>query len=259
MKKAIGMIMVIGSVLMIGLRLVDKSCRRPLPWHKQQCAEIEQTILDSTVRIALHGWIEVENGYDVERINGTISHATVVDGRYLITHNHFGIPLSQVLLYSRHANGEFTGVSIFLLDGTAVLDHGSIESFVVIAEQGETAVLDFGEDYFSRLGLSSARVAEETGIPLHTGMEVAQIDWDRQENTQVIWTEIDAVYAEDDLSLIQVRHFIELGASGGGVFVNGIHIGNNWGRITETHQLTGQASQNLSLVAINPDLISTLQ
>ncbi len=252
MKKVIGLVMVMSIVFVVGL-LKGESCKRPLPWHKQQCEEIEQTILDSTVRIALHGWVEVENGYDVERIHGTISHATVVDGRYLITHNHFGIPLSQVLLYSRHANGEFTGVSIFLLDGTAVLDQGSIESFVVIAEQGETAVLDFGEGFFTSLGLHSATVAGETAVSLQAGMEVAQIDWDRKGHTRIVWTKIDTIYAKDNLPLIRVQHFIELGASGGGVFVNGVHIGNNWGRITS------QNGQQLSVVALNMAMLNTLQ
>ena len=258
MKKVMGLVIGIGIVL-LSLRLKGESCQRPLPWHKQQCAAMEQAILEATVRIALHGWVEVETGYEVERINGTIGHATVVDGRYLITHNHFGVPLSQVLTYNRYALGEFTGVSVFRLDGSAVLDQAPIESFVVVSEQGETAVLDFGQGFFTHLGLRSAKVASETAVALQSGMEVAQVDWDRQGHTQVVWTKIDTIYAENNLPLMQVQHFIELGASGGGVFINGIHIGNNWGRITETNQLTGQASQNLSLVALNTILLTTLQ
>ena len=259
MKSVKGIVIGISIVLLVNLGLKGESCQRPLPWHKQYCLEMEQTILESTVRIALHGWVEVENGYEVERIKGTISHATVIDGRYLITHNHFGIPLSQVLLYNQYALGEFTGVSVFRLDGTSILDRAPIESFVVVAEQGETTVLDFGADFFTQLGVRSAKVMSETAVALQPGMEVAQVDWDRQGHTRVVWTEIDTVYAQNNLPIMQVQHFIELGASGGGVFVNGIHIGNNWGRIIETNQLTGQTSQNLSLVALNTALLTTLQ
>lgn len=83
MKRVMGLLLVMIIVLVIGLGLKDESCKRPLPWHKQHCAEMEQAILGATVRFALHGWIEVETGYDFEQIKGTISHATVVDGRYL--------------------------------------------------------------------------------------------------------------------------------------------------------------------------------
>ena len=81
----------------------------------------------------------------------------------------------------------------------------------------------------------------------------------REGHTWVAWTKIDTVYAQNSMPLMQGQHFIELGVSGGGVFVNGVHIGNNWGRITETNQRTGQASQNLSLVALNTGLLTTLQ
>jgi hypothetical protein len=76
-------------------------------------------------------------------------------------------------------------------------------------------------------------------------MEVTQIDWELHGDTQIIWTKIDTIYTDNNLPLMKVQHFIELGASGGGVFVNAVHIGNNWGRITE------QTKQQLSVVALN--------
>lgn len=246
---------VIGFVLSMGFLPKSHSCRRPLPWNRQHCHEVEQAILDATVRIVLHGWIEVETGYDVERINGTISHATVVDGRYLITHNHFGIPLSQIMLYNQHANGEFTGVSVYRLDGTVILDHAALDSFDIIAEMGETVVLDFGaiagEGFFNQVGVGSAQAVSTDTIQLDPGVEVAQIDWDRQGLTRVVWAKIKRVYQENGVSLVRIDHVIQSGASGGGVFLDGQHIGNNWGNLMETNLSTGAVRQQLSLVALN--------
>ena len=246
---------VMGFVLLVGFASKGHSCKRPLPWNIQDCHEVEQAILDATVRIVLHGWVEVEMGYDVERINGTISHATVVDGRYLITHNHFGIPLSQVMLYNQRANGEFTGVSVYRLDGTVILDHASLDSFAVIAEMGETVVLDFGtvagEGFFTQAGVGSVQSISTRTTQLDPGTEVAQVDWDREGHTRVIWAKVKKVYRENGISLIRVDHVIQLGASGGGVFLDGRHIGNNWGNLMETNLNTGDAIQRLSLVALN--------
>ncbi|MCB9421993.1 MAG: hypothetical protein H6667_19490 [Ardenticatenaceae bacterium] len=255
MKKAAFFLTMMGFVLLIGFAPKSHSCRRPLPWNNQHCHEVEQVILNATVRIVLHGWVEVETGYDVARINGGISHATVVDGRYLITHNHFGIPLSQVMLYNQYANGEFTGVSVYRLDGTIILDHAPLDSFAIIAETGETVVIDFGvaagEGFFTQAGVGSARAANLSTIQLVPGTEVAQIDWDRHGLTRVVWTKVKSVYQENGVPLVRVDHVIQLGASGGGVFLDGRLIGNNWGNLVETNLNTGVVRQRLSLVALN--------
>ncbi len=256
MKKAMWFLTVIGLVGMMGLKLKNESCKRPLPWNKRHCLAVEQAILDATVRVVLHGWVEVETGYDVERICGGISHATVVDGRYLITHNHFGIPLSQVITYNQHANVEFTGVSVYRLDGIIILDHAPLDSFAIIAEKGETVVLDFGtaagEGFFTQASVGSAQSSSTRAAQLALGTEVAQVDWDRQGHTQVVWVKVKRAYQENGISLIQVDHFIHLGASGGGVFLDGQHIGNNWGNFVETNHNTGVVLQKLGLVALNP-------
>jgi hypothetical protein len=255
MKKLVWLIMVL--VLISGLRITfgDGSCQRPWPWQKQHCREIEQEILAETVRIAFHGWLDIENGYDVERIWGTISHATVVDGRYLLTHNHFGIPLSQVQTYNRHVNGGFQGVSVYKLDGTAILDHASLDSFVVISEKGETVMLDFGLEsgvgVFEQAGVGSAEVVNSDMVKLSRGKEVAQIDWDGEGHTTVIWAEIVTVYPGNGTPKAQIDHLIELGASGGGVFLNGKHIGNNYGRVVQTNPENGVINLQQSLIALN--------
>ncbi|MCP4417552.1 MAG: hypothetical protein GY805_13090 [Chloroflexi bacterium] len=255
MKKLLWFIILLGFAVTTKFVFDDNTCQRPLPWQKQKCEEIEKAILNATVRITFHGWIEIDNRDDVERIYGTISHATVVDGRYLLTHNHFGIPLSQVHVYEQHANRSFTGVSVHRLDGTAVIDRAPLDAFTVIDENGETVMLDFGtvagEGVFAHAGVASAQVSRSDKVRLHPGTEVAQIDWDRQGNTKIIWTQTQTVYEDNGLPVMRVEHFIELGASGGGVFLNGQHIGNNWGRIIETDLNTGTDRRQLSLVALN--------
>ena len=52
--------------------------------------------------------------------------------------------------------------------------------------------------------------------------------------------------------LARVDHLIAMGASGGGLFLNGEHVGNNWGRVTETNLATGVVREVDSLVVLNP-------
>lgn len=258
MKKLVWLIMVLVLVSGLGFTFVDGSCQRPLPWQAAHCREMEQAILDSTVQIVFHGWLEVENGYEVEKIWGTSSHATVIEGRYLLTHNHFGLPLSQVQIYNRYANGGFRGISIYRMDGTAVLDHAPLDDFVVISEQGETVLLDFGmeagQGLFTQAGLGSAPMVQSDYSHLGAGTEVAQIDIDNDGNTQVVWATIKAVYQNDGIPIVLLDNFIEKGASGGGIFLNGQHIGNNWAHIGQI-ELDKGTIQPGSLAALNTPLV----
>ncbi len=255
MNKLLRLIILLGLILGMGFVPNGGSCKRPFPWQKQHCEEMEQAILDATVRIVFHGWLELDDGYEVERIKGTISHATVVDGRYLLTHNHFGIPLSRIQTYSRHANGGFTGVSVYRLDGTAVLDHAPLDAFVVAEESGETVMLDFGTvagvGFFANAAVPSAEMVDSGAQQLGWGTELAQIDWNGQDQTRIIWVKVKRVSLINGVPLAQVDHVIELGASGGGVFWNGRHVGNNWGNLVETNLDTGAVSKQHSLVALN--------
>lgn len=256
MKKLFFLIMVIVALTGFGAAKTKGSCRAPLPWQIGHCREMEQTILAATVRIAFHGHLDIENGYEVQRVQSTISHATVVDGRYLITHNHFGIPLSQVQIYNQYANGGLTGVSLYRLDGTSLLDHAPLDVFSVVSERGETVLLDFGsvkgQGFFAHAGVTSAPLAGSEGARPVPGAEVAQIDWDRQGHTRVVWANIERISNDDDLPHIIVDHFIEHGASGGGVFFEGRHIGNNWGRIVSANKT---AAGHESIIALNNSLM----
>lgn len=262
MKTLAWLIMVLVLISGLGFTLVDVSCQRPFPWQVGQCRAMEQAILDSTVQIVFHGWLEVENGYEVEKIWGTRSHATVIDGRYLLTHNHFGLPLSQVQIYNQYSNGSLSGISIYRTDGTAVLDHAPLDVFVVKVEEGETVLLDFGtiagEGFFTQKGFGSALLSQYGNVQLVPGDEVAQIDWDGQGNTLVVWSRIKSVYQDNGLPKAVVDNYIESGASGGGLFLNGQHIGNNWAHLIQTDPNTN-IDYPRSVVALNTLIIDTIQ
>lgn len=262
MKKLACFIMVFVLISGLGFTFVDGSCQRPLPWQAGRCREMEQAILDSTVQIVFHGWLEVENGYEVERIWGTRSHATVIDGRYLLTHNHFGLPLSQVQIYNKYSNGSLSGLSIYRTDGTAVLERVPLDIFVVTAEQRETVLLDFGivagEGFFTHLGLASAPVAQYDNFHLNPSDEVAQIDQDSQGNTKVVWSRITSIYQDNGLPMTVVDNYVEKGTSGGGLFLNGQHIGNNWLQFVHIDPDTNKEYPR-SVVALNTLIIDNIQ
>jgi hypothetical protein len=78
------------------------------------CQEMEQRILSTTLRIEIETWIiYVEGqGYTTLSSNG---HGTVMDGRYLLTHNHFVLPLLELL--ADDVDGEFATVTLYSADG----------------------------------------------------------------------------------------------------------------------------------------------
>ncbi len=259
MKKKLFVIalLVIGLGLVLGFSPVANALRQRQPNYQA----IERQILSATVRIQFHGRIEIEDGYDSQRVNGTLSHATIVKDRYLVTHNHFGIPLSQAVQYGRYSNGGFTGVSVFKLDGEPVLSQAPLTTFSVVSEAGETTLLDFGviegQGFFDRAGLTSAKFATWDEIELRPDSEVAQIDKDEQGNTTVVWTQIRDILPDKEQHLLHLENFIQLGASGGGAYVDGYHIGNNWSRIPLVDAETGEVLSGYSVVALNADSIDS--
>ena len=132
-------------------------------------------------------------------------------------------------------------------------------AFKVVSEVGETVVLDFGliegQGFFTQAGLVSAELATSNTLALQQGIEVAQIDWDDEWNTRVIWTTIEDIAVQNRLPVAQVDHFIKLGASGGGVFLDGVHIGNSWSRTLQTDANSGALVDEFSLVALNTSSI----
>jgi hypothetical protein len=217
----------------------QESCAQPTGRMEQACRELEQRILAATVRIELQGWSVAsdESGYNVDY---TVGHATVRDGRYLITHNHFRIPLSI-----RPQDGEsevYTTVTLSNSSGETFFK-GPISDFELAWEDPETLVFSYkDEELFQDAGIVSAEFSDWSSIPLKAGMEVAQVDWDGA-TTRVDWTMVQEVDVEDGVPRLVLADGVTLGASGGGIFWHGIHIANNWllvqhygesGTLTET-------------------------
>lgn len=249
------MILFTGLILLTGFAPKLNTCRPAFPSRPPQCRQMEDNILAATVLIELHGTVEIEDGYGYEEISGTISLATVVEGQYLVTHNHFGIPLSKMSLLERYNGGAFSGVSVYRIDGQPVVDNAPITAFTVLIEDAETTVLDFGlvdgQGLFAQAGLASAEMAAGDDVKLRPGMEVAQLDLDPQGQTTVVWTQVDEVESGVGQRIAKVDHYIAMGASGGGLFLNGVHVGNSWARVVETSSETGEVVGQLSWVALN--------
>jgi hypothetical protein len=220
------------------------SCHKPRAEQVAACAEMVQQILDSTVRIQMHSRTEVEG--QPALTPGRTSHATIKDGRYLVTHNHFQYPLRAT------EQSGYVAISLHRVNGDPILQHAPLTAFTVVAEDATTLVLEFtdgsGRGLFESLGLPSARFAHWQKLDLAPGMEVAQVLWNGR-YTSVQWTTIEEVTAEGEPRL-KLHSTLGAGSSGGGVFWQGYHIGNNLSR-TRVRGPQREITRLFSTVALN--------
>jgi hypothetical protein len=189
------------------------------------------------------------------RIVSGMGHATIKDGRYLVTHNHYEQTLTAMLLQGDPENlitvnvFDANGEMIFQLPGQAlsvsVLDH-------------ETVIFDLGEKdgsgFFDAHGLPSAKFVAQPSVSLEPGMQVAQIDWDGN-SSHVDWVSIATATTKSGTPIVQVSNCVMKGASGGGVYWQGQHIGNNWSRSPKCDQGLAVESLSHTSVALNSQLV----
>lgn len=224
------------------------SCANPSSGQVQKCDEWERRILASTVRLEWHVWSENDDGSGYTPVDAYAGHATIKDGRYLVTHNHSGISLSDP------ENGVLTTVSVFAANGKPIWLEAPLELVTVAAEDAQTLVLDFGsysgEGLFATFGLSSPEFRTWESLPLRAGMEVAQIDWNGA-TAHIDWVTIDAVTGESGTPRLELANAVLPGASGGGVFWNGNHIANTWSRVTTYNVNSGAIVRRYSEAALN--------
>lgn len=206
------------------------SCIDPSPEERRLCDIMAQRILASTVRVTFQGIGPI-----------SIGHGTIIGGRYVITHNHYpNFPPEQG---GDEASGA-TRISIAMANGKFVVYNATSSSFTVIAAEPGILLLDFrtiGEvGFFDYYGLPSAPFKAWDSRSLHAAREVAQVNWDG-DKTFVQWVRTASDRDTGRNPAFELENFIELGASGGGVFSDGYHIGNNWlqGKLyyTGTHAL----------------------
>jgi hypothetical protein len=232
----------------------ELSCVQPLPDEAQACYEREQQILATTVRIKMHGWIESEVGGEPIIISRIMGHATIKDGRYLVTHNHLGQALAAF------ADGAVTGVSLYKVNGETILPEAPLTTFTVAAADAQTLLLEFEDDgghgLFDTLSLPSAEFKAWDLLSLQPGMEVAQVNWDGA-TVSVQWVTIEAIITDDGTPRLQLGNVLRSGSSGGGVFWHGYHIANNWSRTLVRDNESGEIVRKFSTVALNSPSIVT--
>ncbi len=233
------------------------SCIQPASRAQQtRCERIENQILAVTVRIEMHAQYVLQ-GTSYTKINR--SHATIMAGRYLVTHNHFTFSLTETA-----ADGEegYLAISLRRADGTLILYQAPLDVFKIIHADPQTLVLEFlnaeGEGLFAALGLPSADFTDWQTAQLQPGMELAQVDWNGTTQAYVDWVRIDALQVEEAVPQLQVDNFARFGCSGGGVFWNGQHIGNNWARNIEENLATEEITRRYSIIALNSSAVMEL-
>lgn len=160
-------------------------------------------------------------------------HATLRDGRFLVTHNHY-LPLEQSELKA-------LPITVYLYDSSGrLILRSPLSDFEIIHESAEILVFEMKYDYLaqrvSKAGITSATFADWHSLPLEVGQEVAQVDWNGEVSV-VDWTTISEIITDDGIPRIVLDDPVTRGASGGGVFWNGTHIASNWQRV---EHLTGE-------------------
>jgi hypothetical protein len=223
------------------------SCIQPTGKAIQVCREIEQHILAATVRIELAGWVVADDESSFE-IENAVGHATIKGGRYLVTHNHFGIPLSI-----RPRDGErevYTAVTLTNNRGEKLFE-SPLSDFELAWEDPQTLVFAYKDGaLFDKLGLVSAEFGDWSSVPLEAGMEVAQIDWDGS-TTRVDWAKVKAINVEEGVPRVVLDDDVTLGASGGGIFWQGVHVANNWMQVQQYDEDSGSLIDIITKGALN--------
>jgi hypothetical protein len=206
------------------------TCSNPTMANADARQQIEEQILKTTVRISIETWVvkanesgnEVEPGYEIEFSE---RHTTIKDDRYLVTHNHFSMPLS---IRPREGEPEAYGiVTLFNSNGEQVFK-GLLSNFELVWDDPETLVIAHKENgFFEKLAFISAEFKDWSSVTWAVGMEVAQVDWDGA-TTRVDWATIQEVKVEDEVPWLVLSDDVTIGASGGGIFWQDIHVANNW-------------------------------
>ncbi len=220
---------------------------------RQNRAAWEQRLLASAVRLEFRVFGLGKNGELLESVQSSTGHGTVKDGRFVVTHNHYGVSVTEV------KPGTITVVTLYKANGDEIILRESLSAVRVAFEDPQTLVLDFGvcrgRGVFSELGVMSADFRNWEAVALQPGMEVAQLDWDG-ETAHVDWVEIEEVINKNGVCSLRLANFVRTGASGGPVFLNGYHIGNNWTRVTLRDPNTEQVIDQHSFAALNSSQVA---
>jgi hypothetical protein len=233
----------------------DNACPFGDP-HRRRPGRFRNPILASTVRIEWNLWVKENNDAKYSRVD-RIAHATVKEGRYLVTHNHGEV------LGSNAKKKEFNKISVYTADGTLIWPKGPLNTITITVEDEETLMLDFGgyndQGLFALLGVPSAQFSASESFPLQPGMEVAQVVWNGS-RAYVDWVTINDVVTEGGTPRLELANFVPSGTSGGGEFWKGYHIANTWYNGTVYGDTNGAVSRQFSVAALNsPQVAAQLE
>ena len=103
-------------------------CLEPTGEAMERCRQLEERLLAVTVRIEMEGWTTI-GPYRKAITRGGKSHATVVAGRYLVTHNHFQYDLANPA--QRDGVG-YTGITLRKADGELLLENAPLTAFTIV-------------------------------------------------------------------------------------------------------------------------------
>lgn len=219
-----GFVLLLLAVVLWQPGLIGAVARGPVTADVQSRQRVEQQALSSTVRLNCERWTVYpdESGYDVD---SRVAHATIVENRYLVTHNHFTFPFD-----CSSDNDAYSCLRIRTLSGKSICV-APMASVSVVAQDEQTLILDLGTRGAAALrsvpGLPLADPALYRPKEILPGATVAQVDWDGRQ-TRIDWTTILAVVQEDGVTKLILADDVAPGASGGGVYLNGFLVANNW-------------------------------
>lgn len=225
------------------------SCSDPSSDDRQWCAAVEKELIESVIRLEV-GALDEEGQWAA-----AIGHGTVISGRFLVTHNHFELPLE--LLESEVPSFD-ASASLYRADGQKIRLNGEVVHFTVVAEDSQTLVLDFGTDgagkgFFESRGVGSARFRTIEDLAAEPGEEVAKVDWS-DGKAYLEWTQIKAIRVDSGTEILALSEDSKPGASGGGVFCQGYHVANIWSSV-EVFDGTGNVLGTYSKAALNSQRI----
>lgn len=228
-------------------QLQTTSCASPNMTDVERCRQLESKILATTLRLEIT--VKTLNSSDSTRQTSvSVGHATVVDGRFLVTHNHFA--RSPDLQY----DSQLITLSAYRADGSLAIHQAPPHTFKVLSAGPQTLVFDFGrygnQGAFDYLGLTSAQLETWQALDLRPGSEVAQVDWDGQK-TSIHWVQVSSIGLESGVPVLQLDNYVAPGSSGGGVFYAGYHIANNWYRDLDKQFVTGKTMRKWTVAALN--------
>lgn len=221
------------------------SCLELTVTNRARCYEKAEQILKSTVHLEIQAWAvkENESGYEIA---SSFGHATLKKERLLVTHNHYGVLQPD---FEINDQIHYFVVIVSKCDESASFQ-APFTDFEIVWRNAETMILAYKDGLMAaELGLSSAEFEPWSAVPLRVGIEVAQVDWDG-ETTRVDWTTVKEINLRQTPPTIVLESYATTGASGGGVFWQGKHIGNNWCHIDYPTQATA-LTEFATLVALN--------